>query len=1277
MKKIITLCWLLALLCPGITTAQVSLYSYTPSVGTYTPITGTTATVSNLDDGVTGVLPIGFSFWYDGATYTTLSASTNGAVKLGGAMTIARDNDYKDLGFSNERPMLAVLTDNLALTAADGMRYETSGAAPNRVFTLQWSGVKWGRDASSAGIEFQVKLYEGSNKIDYVYNPLSGPLSYPYATVGISSQTRGYNTFMTVTNSSVPNGVSLYQSTGAHTSKPVSGQVYTFTPPVLCTTPPEGGAAIASVESACAGTSFTLSVANTATTYGITFQWQSSTDGSTWQDIPGATATSHTLTQSAATYYRRAITCSGTTAYSTPVLVRQGGGAPLYATVPYSQNFENTWMSNCATRDMPTESWRNGVAMGNRSWRREDDGASANWENTNGWYSGGSGHAARFHVRDTRSEPQYGTLDLYIDCSGPGTKELRFRHIQSIYYAHLSVLYSTDGGATFTLLGKIAGIGQWRAQQFLLPSTSATTVVRFQGEGQSYSGSNDIGLDDVQVLNVACTYPTGIHFTAVGQTSATANWSAIDGVLGYEYAVTDSPHPPTSAGTVTTATSAVLNGLTTATSYYLHVRAKCNATEYGSWATQSFATSVDCATVTSISCGTPLTVSFDYGYGKYDLNQSDPGGSCGYTALGQEKILRFVPAVTGAYSLKTSSTNSSNSVYYYLKDAAGGCAPMGWTCLTSSQPDMYALGTLTAGKEYFIMLDLYTIVNAHTRTLEIVCPVANTDCAPAAVTPATATLCGGGSVQLATSGGTAYQWYRDGVAIPGATAATYDATAAGAYRVAITNGSCTAVSTNASVIAGAAVPVVTAQGTTTFCPGGSVVLSTTEATAYQWYKDGVALANATGQTYTASEAGVYTVEVTRDGCLSEASAGHTVTVKAQPAVPVVTVGGATSICAGEQVNLSTPDVTGYTYTWQSNGTEISGFNSPQLGSIPSANTSYRVRVTNAEGCSALSEPVAITVNEQPAEPVITAGGPTRFCQGGSVVLTSSAAEGNQWYFNNQPVAGALNKTFTATEWGSYRVVVTKGTCSTGSASTSVDVIALRTVTITANGATTFCTGGSVVLQATVDHDHNNTYQWNRDGVAIPNAPTTSYTATSGGSYTIAVTSLGCTNTSAAKTVTVNALPAKPVISVVGNVLSATGTGTFQWYFNGTAVAGATAAQHTATASGQYTVQVTKDGCSTLSDAFSFVMTAIVSPEVWNHDVVVYPNPVQDFVRITNSSVRRLHVKLVDVSGRVVYEGMVRTTSGTINTGKLAPGSYWLVITDEKKGETITKALVKP
>lgn len=1278
MKKIITLCLFLALLWPAKNFAQVTLYSYSTQLGTYTPITGTAATVSNLDEGVTALLPIGFSFWYDGATYTNLSASTNGSVKLGGVMSTASNTYYKNLGYSTERPMIAPLVDDLALTATDGIRYETSGTAPNRVFTLQWSGVKWGKGAANAGIEFQVKLYETSNRIEFVYNQLAGSLSYAYATIGITTQATSDNSYASVVSVASTPTVSYFTPTSGNNGKPATGRVVTFTPPVLCSTPPDGGAALASTVSTCAGINFTLSVNTTPDTYGLTFQWQSSADGTTWQNIAGATGRSVTLTQTAASYYRRAITCSGVTGYSEPVRVNQGGGAPVYASVPYTQNFDAAWESNCATRDIPSASWRNTVPTGNRSWRREDDYLAGGWENNNGWLGGTSSHAARFHVRDESSSgtPATGSFDLYVDCSSAGSKELRFKHIESTYGDHLSVLYSTDGGVTFTLLGKVVGINQWRSLQFRLPTNSATTVIRFQGTGQAYSSYSDIGLDDVQVVNVACTYPSGFFFTDVTQTTATANWAAIDGVAGYEYAVTSSATPP-ATGTATTATSATISGLTAASKYYLHVRAKCNATDFSSWSSQLFGTAMDCSSAAPISCGTPASFSFGYAYGTYNLFETDPSGNCGKPMLGAEKLLRFTPPVTGVYSLKVTNTNSSYEVAYSLKDAAGGCAPMGWTCLGMTvSGNTFSMGTLIAGKEYYILVDQFTVVNAHSETLEIICPAANSDCASAAITPASGVICSGSAIQLNTSGGTAYQWYRDGVAINGATAATYEAALPGTYRVAITNGSCTAVSTNAAVLTAPAVPVVTAASAASFCQGGSVVLSTTAADGYQWYRDGNLLTGATQQTYTAQQAGAYSVKVTREGCLSDASAAQTATVNPLPAVPVVTASGSTSVCAGEQVTLTTPSVSGYTYVWQSSGADFPGTNYTQFSFIPTVNGSFTVKVTTPQGCSATSLPKDITVNPKPAEPVITAGGPTSFCQGGSVVLSSSAASGNQWYFNNEPIAGAQGTSYTATQYGSYRVFATIGSCSTGSGSQAVNVIATPTVTITASGPTEFCAGGSVVLQATTDFNNNNTYQWKLNGGAIANATATTYTANIGGSYTVTATRNGCPGTSAATQVTVYSYPSKPLITQVGNTLSTSGTGTFQWYFNGVAVAGATSAQHTATTSGLYTVQVSQYGCSTTSDAVNFVATALVQPQAWNNEVVVYPNPVQDFVRITNSGGRKLTVKLMDVAGRVVYTGVVHATSSSIRTEKLAPGSYWLILTDSRRQETLIKVLVK-
>jgi hypothetical protein len=76
--------------------------------------------------------------------------------------------------------------------------------------------------------------------------------------------------------------------------------------------------------------------------------------------------------------------------------------------------------------------------------------------------------------------------------------------------------------------------------------------------------------------------------------------------------------------------------------------------------------------------------------------------------------------------------------------------------------------------------------------------------------------------------------------------------------------------------------------------------------------------------------------------------------------------------------------------------------------------------TNSCGNGTISPAFALTVNPVPAAAVITASGFT---------LTSSASAGNQWYFNGNPIPGAVNQTYTASVTGSYWSVVSLLGCS--------------------------------------------------------------------------------------------------------------------------------------------------------------------------------------------------------------------------------------------------------
>ncbi len=99
-----------------------------------------------------------------------------------------------------------------------------------------------------------------------------------------------------------------------------------------CTGTPVPGNTVSTLTSVCSNVSFNLSVSGSFNGAGINFQWQSSPDNSTWSDITGATNPTYSTTQSSSTWYRLSATCSGSTAFSTPVQVTQNSGSACYCT---------------------------------------------------------------------------------------------------------------------------------------------------------------------------------------------------------------------------------------------------------------------------------------------------------------------------------------------------------------------------------------------------------------------------------------------------------------------------------------------------------------------------------------------------------------------------------------------------------------------------------------------------------------------------------------------------------------------------------------------------------------------------------------------------------------------------------------------------------------------------------------------------------------------------------------------------------------------------------
>lgn len=202
------------LVCVVSVQAQSLRYQYSQGTAPFTQLTGSTPFVltGSLDEGYSAPVPIGFSFTYAGVAYDSFQVSTNGFIRLGSGLASATAANA--LGGTLRR-IIAPLWDDLSVADSASLSYQLSGTAPNRVLTVEWKNVKWLFSASSANAEFQVKLYEGTNRIDFHYGTFGAVLATVTASIGLSDHT-------TVSSTDLATGTFLsYQFAGDAGSRTV------------------------------------------------------------------------------------------------------------------------------------------------------------------------------------------------------------------------------------------------------------------------------------------------------------------------------------------------------------------------------------------------------------------------------------------------------------------------------------------------------------------------------------------------------------------------------------------------------------------------------------------------------------------------------------------------------------------------------------------------------------------------------------------------------------------------------------------------------------------------------------------------------------------------------------------------------------------------------------------------------------------------------------------------------------------------------------------------
>ena len=222
------------------------------------------------------------------------------------------------------------------------------------------------------------------------------------------------------------------------------------------------------------------------------------------------------------------------------------------------------------------------------------------------------------------------------------------------------------------------------------------------------------------------------------------------------------------------------------------------------------------------------------------------------------------------------------------------------------------------------------------------------------------------------------------------------------------------------------------------------------------------------------------------------------------------------------------------------------------------------------------------------------------------------------------------------------------------ANINVTVNNLPIVTLLANNGVTFCQSDSSILSTTFNT--SNKYQWYINNLLLVNDTLNNIVAKTSGLYTLKVKDLNRCEQKADTTITVNALPAKPLITKELNELVSSASNGNQWLLNKLLIPNATSKRITISQIGNYQVFVTDlNGCK--SDTSSpFVYSSVAQIIDVENLINLYPIPAnQNFSLSSTYPITELVIN--DWSGKVVLNKTIENSNEIINVANLASGVY--------------------
>jgi hypothetical protein len=375
---------------------------------------------------------------------------------------------------------------------------------------------------------------------------------------------------------------------------------------------------------------------------------------------------------------------------------------------------------------------------------------------------------------------------------------------------------------------------------------------------------------------------------------------------------------------------------------------------------------------------------------------------------------------------------------------------------------------------------------------------------------------------------------------------------------------------------------------------------------------------------------------------------------ANPNENLIQQGDAIQVCPNSSVTLNYSGPNGYTPTW------FDGSHGQSITFIPTSEGNYSVSATL--DFTTFTDVVNITFKPLPTS-TITPSGQILVCASSNFNLVANTGTNlsYQWTYNGNDIVNGTNATYLPTATGSYTLKVTDS--STGCTKTS-DVTALSSsFVMSPNGTNSFC--GSQLL--TVPLGSSNGYQWKKEGVIISGANSSTYSATTSGSYTCVITNGSCSSTTSATILNTTSAPTGTSSQSLApgstlNSIIVTGTN-IQWYSSLSSSTPLTNTTLLVNGTTYYASQ-TLNGCE--GPRLAVTVQVQLGIDDFNTIKISYsPNPVTNFLDVKSNEILK-SVSIMNALGQIVYFKNFNNTDLQLDLANLSTGSYFVKVQSDER-----------